>query len=424
MKPPLPVMLAALWIVLAAGCMFGELKKELEEQKISFGLKGRVEGIARAQGHVFVLLYEKQEKNLRLIRYALPDDTGIFSFIVTPGIYLLAGVDDLNGNQRHDPGEPTGAWGAPDEIVVTVGEATESQPKNLARLNLTLAPGQFPLVGAETSVNSVNEMPAALIKMGQQARWDDPMFDDEQGITGLWKPMTFLKQHGAGVYFMEPFDRKKIPVLFVHGSGGTPRPFQALAENLDSEHFQPWVVYYPSGMRLNQIATGLNNIVKQLQLDYGFEQMGVVAHSMGGLVARAFILKHLIEDGLGTVRAFVSISSPWGGVAMAAKGVEKAPQAVPSWHDVAPQSDFIEALFADPLTPQVPYYLLFSFLGDCSIFMANNDGVVEVASQLDLRAQNDALRIRGLNETHVDILSSEATIAFVNEALAASFLQR
>ena len=420
----LSTLLVVAWMALAAGCMFGELKRELEEKDNSFGLKGRVVGIARAQGDVFVLLYAKQGETLQLIRYALPDNNGNFSFIVTPGNYMIAGVEDLNGNQRHDPGEPTGVWGQPDDIVVKNLAEGQARPATWSVLNFDLAPGEFPLAGVETSVGAVAEMPAALIRRGQLARWDDPMFDDEQGVTGLWRPMTFLRTHGAGVFFMVPFDRKKIPILFVHGAGGTPRPWRPIAESLDPDRYQPWVVFYPSGMRLNQIANGLNQIVKQLQLDYRFDRMGVVAHSMGGLVARAFILKHLIDDGLGTVRAFVSISAPWGGVRMAARGVERAPQAIPSWHDVAPQSDFIEAIFADPLTPQVPYYLLFSFRGERSRFMANNDGVVEIASQLDPRAQDDALHVRGLDETHVGILASEAAIAFVNEALLDSVPER
>jgi len=146
-----------------------------------------------------------------------------------------------------------------------------------------------------------------------------------------------------------------------------------------------------------------------------------VAHSMGGLVSRAFILKHLIDDGLGTVRVFVSISTPWGGVRMADKGLEHAPAAIPSWHDVATQSAFIDRLFDDALHPQVPHYLIFGYRGDCSMWMVNNDGTVEIASQLDLRAQEDAAAVWGLDEDHMSILTSERTFAYVNRALASGF---
>lgn len=412
---------AVIWLGLAAGCMFADLKKEIREETFSYGLYGRVVGISRAEGDVIVLLYASKDDGLQLARYALPDDTGTFSFIVTPGTYLLAGFEDRNFNQRHDPGEPAGAWGLPDEIVVSAGVKTEARKNALKDLDLELNSGPFPVTAAAASVDNIQQMANSLFKMGQLAAWDDPIFDDEHGSTGFWKPMTFLKQHGAGIYFMQPFDPEKIPILFVHGANGTPRGWEPMAAHLDRKRFQPWVFYYPSGLRLDQVSTALNEMVKRMQIDYGFTRMGVVAHSMGGLVSRSFILKHLLDDGLGTVRVFVSISTPWGGVRMAAKGVEHAPQAIPSWHDVAPQSEFIDRIFSDPLHPNVPFYLLFSYRGDCSLFMANNDGTVEVSSQLDLRAQDDAAAVWGLDDDHVSILSSKKAIAYLNQAIESAF---
>ena len=46
---------------------------------------------------------------------------------------------------------------------------------------------------------------------------------------------------------------------------------------------------------------------------------------MGGLVSRSFILKHMVIDGLDTVQVFVSISTLWGGMLMAAEEVKKCP---------------------------------------------------------------------------------------------------
>lgn len=97
-------------------------------------------------------------------------------------------------------------------------------------------------------------------------------------------------------------------------------------------------------------------MVNQLQSDLGFEQMGVVAHSMGGLVSRSFILKRLSGDAKGTIKVLVSYSTPWGGVATAAKGVEQAPEAIPSWYDVEPKSDFIKKIYSRSLKPDVPHY--------------------------------------------------------------------
>jgi hypothetical protein len=106
---------------------------------------------------------------------------------------------------------------------------------------------------------------------------------------------------------------------------------------------------------------------------------------------------------------------------MAEKGVESAPAAIPSWHDVAPGSDFIQQIFEIALHPEVPHFLLFGYRGKSSLFMANNDGTIEISSQLDMRAQKDAIAVWGLNEDHMSILTSEDAIDFLNQAIAKGF---
>jgi len=424
MKPFISLLIRAGLLVamlLGVGCMFQDVKKEIQEEKTTYSLFGRVEGIRQTQADVFVLLYAKKGNSLMLDRYTLPDDTRTYSFVVNPGTYVVVAFEDRNFNQVYDSGELVGAWGRPDDIVVTSGNKTEAKKEALDNLDLKLTSGPFPLPNAVPRIDDDVQMSDSFYKLGQVAAWSDPAFDDEHGSTGFWKPITFLRDQGIGIYFMSLSDSKRIPILFVHGAGGTPRAWQAMADRLDRKRFQPWVFYYPSGLRLDQIATTLNVMVRRLQADYGFERMGVVAHSMGGLVSRSFIRKHLIEDGLKTVQVFVSISTPWGGVRMAEKGVESAPAAIPSWHDVAPGSDFIQQIFEIPLRPEVPHFLLFGYRGKSSLFMANNDGTIEISSQLDMRAQKDAVAVWGLNEDHMSILTSEDAISILNQAIEAGF---
>ena len=81
-------------------------------------------------------------------------------------------------------------------------------------------------------------------------------------------------------------------MLFVHGIQGT-RSFRLLIAHLDAATFQPWVYYYPSGGSLSLCAEHLSQTMDKLRLQYGVKRFVVVAHSMGGLVARAFILRFL-----------------------------------------------------------------------------------------------------------------------------------
>ena len=89
----------------------------------------------------------------------------------------------------------------------------------------------------------------------------------------------------------------------------------------------------------------------------------------------------------------------------------------PSWHDVSVDSEFIQYIFSKLLSPDLPYYLFFSYKGDSSIFMNNNDGTVELASELDYRAQADAVRIFGYDEDHDSIMKSGRVLEQYNEIL-------
>lgn len=149
----------------------------------------------------------------------------------------------------------------------------------------------------------------------------------------------------ASLYFLEPYSADKIPVLFVHGINDTPRTFSYLIENLDHAYFQPWVVYYPSGAYLDNIAGALDQMLQRLHAEYKFEKLAVVAHSMGGLVSRSFIFKHVENTRSYTIPLFVSIATPWDGHAAAKLGADYAPTPVYSWIDMNPGSRFLTRLF-------------------------------------------------------------------------------
>src|SRR5262249_37451897 len=148
-----------------------------------------------------------------------------------------------------------------------------------------------------------------------------------------------------GLYLLEPYDPKKIPVLFVHGIGGTPQEFRTLIAALDHTRFQPWVFYYQSGSRLDVVATMLTQLFVRLRTRLGFERAVGIAHSMGGLVTRAFILPDFETNATHVVRTYVTISSPLGGMPSAGWGVKTSPVVVRSWEGLAPGSAFLDGLF-------------------------------------------------------------------------------
>jgi len=144
----------------------------------------------------------------------------------------------------------------------------------------------------------------------------------------------------------------------------------------------------------------------------------VVAHSMGGLVSRAYLIGD--PDGLGgkiDALAFVSIATPWQGHPAAALGAERAPVAAPAWFDLAPRSAFLTRLLDTPLPRYAAYDLYFAYGGSRRRRTAN-DGVISVASQLDLRAQRQARRVMGFDAGHAAVLDDPWLAIAVQESLA------
>ncbi len=162
---------------------------------------------------------------------------------------------------------------------------------------------------------------------------------------------------------------------------------------------------------------------------HGFDELFVVAHSMGGLVARAFILTHYEITHNDAVKLFVSISTPWGGKASAQKGVERSPVVVYSWEDVAPGSAFLNGIFyEDPETARVrrrlpehaAFHLIFGYRRGGKLPGASGDRVIATASALRLEAQDEAESIRGFDYDHTEILRSPEASARLNEILASA----
>jgi pimeloyl-ACP methyl ester carboxylesterase len=399
-----------------SGCAFFELEEELEEFEETFFLIGGV--ITNQSPHrkeVVVVAYEETSGEKVPVKAMILKSSGDYTMEVKPGTYYLMAFEDRNGNFDHDADEYVGWYGRPDRIVVNAENMPADTPHGRKDLDFTISEAKpYPAGFSSQLPITVQVVKGSALVLGEVIRFTDKKMDLEYGQMGFWQPLTFLREVGAGVYFLEPFDPKKTPVLFVHGVSGTPIHFKDIAGHIDRKRYQPWLFYYPSGMPLEKISTSLNIMVMELHQLHRFDKLYVVAHSMGGLVARRFILQNIDDHQQDYIRLFISISTPWNGHRMAEKGVEQAPTVVPSWYDVVPGSPFIESIFARKLPDTLPYYLMFSHKGDSSMFMENNDGSVELASELDYRAQAEAERIFGYNESHVGILSSKRVLDTIN----------
>lgn len=376
--------------------MFNELQRNVRDLESLAGLYGEVSRSADESAPIIVAALAGTGAVESVLNYTEAGANGRFLLRVQAGQrYRLVAFADRNGNRRLDADEP---FGQLDRIVTAQGGRSTGRLDFALDNAASLSAADRSALAGLAEVKRI-ELPIAL---GDEVALDDPVFSPDGGRKGLWTPTDFLSEIGGGIYFLQPFDPKKTPVLFVHGAGGNPREFESLIADLDRERFQPWVFYYPSGLRLGTVVQLLDGVMTNLRREYPFQQVMVTAHSMGGLVAMSYLKLLAARGDARQVPLLVTLSTPWRGHDAAELGVKYAPVAIPSWIDMQVDSDFQRALFATPMPANTRFGLFFGYHGDSS------DGTISLVSQLRPEAQLQALRVLGFDETHTSILHASA----------------
>ena len=222
---------------------------------------------------------------------------------------------------------------------------------------------------------------------------------------------------GASIQLLEPYQPGRIPVLFVHGIGGSPRDFRPMLDALDRERFQAWVLQYPKDLRLEAATLAMGHALARLQHEHRFASLIIVAHSMGGLVARRYLIDTLDGSDPGFARVLVTFSSPWSGNDWAAVGARLVRYPPGPWIDLTPGSAFLVSL-SYPL-PQVPHYVFFGYRRAPSLLTSqSSDGAITLDSQIPEWLQQQAERTWGFDADHAGILSSEPALGRLNALLA------
>jgi triacylglycerol esterase/lipase EstA (alpha/beta hydrolase family) len=131
------------------------------------------------------------------------------------------------------------------------------------------------------------------------------------GIGGLFDAAAWDDQ--KGLFMLQPYDEKKIPVVFVHGLLSSPETWMRMFNNLMAspkirEKYQFWFFKYPTGNPIVYSASVLRQSLQQIQNTYDpqgkspyFNRMILVGHSMGGLLS-----KTMIQDGGDKIWKFFS----------------------------------------------------------------------------------------------------------------------
>jgi pimeloyl-ACP methyl ester carboxylesterase len=398
---PLTAICAALSCCLLGACSLVKLNGDARAFYSSTVLVGRVATAAPTDAPLVVAAFTRKHGELVPVHYTVLHEAGGYELLVPSGDYVVAAFADANGNLRLDAGEAAGQF--------RPGPVKANGTGTVVELN-------FSVTGQPTDMpigTAVSDAPPATLhstQAGAIADLDAPVFSAQFGRTGYWTPTEFFRSAGGNVYFLEKYDPAKIPVLFVHGVGGSPQDWRYFFEHLDRKRYQPWFFYYPSGAALDSVSYLLYWKLINLQRTHHFDRIVLTAHSMGGLVVRNFLSSYGAQ--LPAEKMFVSLSTPWGGDAMADKGVAYSPAVVPSWNDMQAGGRFIQTLYQRPLPANTDYYLFFGHAGRYSLLRSSNtDGAITLASELRPQAQAEARMIHGFDEDHTSILRSPQVFA-------------
>jgi len=403
-------------LAFASGCTMSKLKGDMEKyEQVDTKFSGTVtlEGL-ESSSIIVAALHDADGKEFYAFRVlAGPGD---FSFKGPQAPLYFFAFADINKDLKFQADEPHGRTEPAGPVTPTSDVANNIaitiKPASIARAELPTGLVNFPL-STQVSEMGVN------FNIGTVTDLDSELFSAEQARKGLWEPYSFMVDGGAGIHFLEEYDPKRVPVIFIHGINGSPQNFAPIIESLDYSRYQAWVLSYPSGLRLADIANGLYEFFRVIEQKYSVHQLHVVAHSMGGLVARGTINLCAATTHCRGIKSYTTISTPWAGVASAKSGVKWSPEVVPVWRDMDPDSEYVKTLFDTPLPTNFSHYLIFGFKQDSIFGSESNDGVVTLSSQLRLVAQEESVAVRGFDEGHVSILSNKTVIENISTILDA-----
>lgn len=408
-----------LWLALLLcatnGCSVFKVDSEMQQARTDLVLvAGHLNGTE--SGHsALVALLDAQGK-LLTYRIAAPGED--FYFTEAPGRYQLLAFDDRNGNLALDADEPR-QWLPNARSTLLHVQPDSATRKRLSQGNVIELPAsslsQAPAVDLSLEVLH-RERPRMQRNYLQPVSFADPRFNVANTQLGSWQPLTFLRDIGYGLYLLAPWDNSKEPIFLVHGINSSPLDWQDVAAGIDQNRFQIVLYHYPSGVPLNNSAYLLSVGIRDIQRRYSPRRIHVIAHSMGGLVARRALQMLDAQDSL-SVCLFATLSTPWDGHPSAANGLKNVPLEVPVWKDMAPGSPYLQQLFATRLPEHIRQWMLISYAGNSRLLPEPNDGVVPLASELRTAAQDEATQIYVLNEDHISILHSRRTRELLNRAV-------
>lgn len=371
-------------------------ERALDPEK-NFYVQGRIVSKTAANVPLVVIAVSDDFRENEIVdRYMMAGPSTYYLYLPS-GHYRLLVFGDTNGDGVFSRNENIGKY---EETLVLDSFNEEIKGRLLIGIDIEIDPEKQVDAGFRISMRVKKDLRDVSAE-GMITSLNDPIFSPKIGEIGHYEPTRFNDVVPSYFFTLEG-GLDKMPVIFVHGIGGTPAEWKTLAEGLDRSRFHPWFFYYPSGERLDTNAQLLFAFMERLAGQH--DQIALVSFSMGGLVSRAAVMKYKENRSRDYLSLFISISTPYGGMESARIAAASSPVLAPSWKDVAADSEFLKKIKGEPMPEHVKFYLFFGYGGN--EIGESSDGAIPVRSQLDPSVQSEAQKVFGFNEDHRHVLSS------------------
>ncbi|MCK4708976.1 MAG: hypothetical protein KAU21_10205, partial [Gammaproteobacteria bacterium] len=316
-----------------------------EEATIVFGQLNDQHDLYARKNLVVVAFSNRFSKNEIVSSSYHRQNNSHFGLYLPVGNYQIAVFADLDGNRKYQKHELIGK----SELQLSSRKFTLNKTK---KIDISLQSASV----AEQDINiSVPPLatttPSVFLPRGSIRSLNDSIFNDHMSEQGMYEPGIFMEKAPGMLYVEEEDYFQKVPVIFVHGIGGSARIFKTMSNKLDKKYYKPLYFHYPSGADLNQMAELFYSIFLSGDLYQSPNSpMVIVAHSMGGIVVKEALNRYQASDKENKLKLFISLASPFGGHPSVPDHESKIGKyLLPAWRNLNRDSKFIKNLFRKPL---------------------------------------------------------------------------
>ncbi|MBN2718531.1 MAG: hypothetical protein JXX14_21990 [Deltaproteobacteria bacterium] len=257
---------------------------------------------------------------------------------------------------------------------------------------------------------------------------DDNIFKMKMRLSGVLTPQKFVKEIGIWVFLLEPHDPGKTPILFLHGHWTGPPVFREMLESIDTDKYEPWLVFYPSGLDIRETTRFLQLNLARLSKYYNQDEIYIIAYSMGGVLARETIVSMKPAFEMPRIPLFIGIANPWGGSIPTTAGANVAITANPdsnfsygaeAWKQVHNTAPFVKHMFDRKMPKETEFHMIYSVGGEDPDLPGRDDGMLHEGSLGRPEALAEAKSVTIFEKpTHASIISHYLAIQRTLEILA------